>query len=242
MTIDCTACPLRKNALFSPMTEEEVAFMRRFKTGEMTVTAGTQLLLEGSNAAQLYTCLSGHGLRYKTLSDGRRQVVSFVLPGDFIGLQASVMGEMHHSVESTTDMTLCVFNRADIWTLFKTHPARAFDLTFLAAVEEHFLGESLATVGQKGAFEKLAWSLHRFFTRADAVGLVEDGQCPLPYRQQDLADALGLSLVHTNKTLSRLRGQGLADWSDGRLTVPDVAALAEIGLVDETRMQTRPLI
>lgn len=242
MTIDCTACPLRKKPLFTKIGSDEVAFMRRFKTGEMKVSAGTQLLIEGSNAAQLYTCLSGHGLRYKTLADGSRQVVSFVLPGDFIGLQASVMGQMHHSVESTTDMTLCVFNRTEIWTLFKSYPERAYDMTFLAAVEERFLGEALASVGQKGALEKIAWALFRFFSRAKAIGLVQKSQCALPYKQQDLADALGLSLVHTNKTLAELRRRGLADWREGKLTVQDEEALAACGMVDEMDVPARPLI
>lgn len=242
MTIDCTVCPLRKKPLFTRIGGDELEFMRRFKTGEMEVSAGTQLLIEGSNAAQLFTCLSGHGLRYKTLADGSRQVVSFVLPGDFIGLQASVMGQMHHSVESTTDMTLCVFNRTDMWNLFKAHPERAYDLTFLAAVEERFLGEALTSVGQKGALEKIAWSLFRFYTRAKALGLVRNGACALPYKQQDLADALGLSLVHTNKTLSTLRNRGLANWRNGILSVDDAEALAKAGMVDETGVQSRPLI
>ncbi|WP_424966782.1 MULTISPECIES: Crp/Fnr family transcriptional regulator [unclassified Dinoroseobacter] len=242
MTVDCSACPLRKKPLFTQINDDEIAFMRKFKTGEMKVSAGTQLLIEGSNAAQLYTCLSGHGLRYKTLADGSRQVVSFVLPGDFIGLQASVMGQMHHSVESTTDMTLCVFNRTEIWNLFKSHPERAYDLTFLAAVEERFLGEALASVGQKGALEKIAWALYRFFSRAKAIGLAKEHECPLPYKQQDLADALGLSLVHTNKTLAVLRQRGLADWRDGLLKIQDAEALAACGMVDEPEVQRRPLI
>ncbi len=242
MTTDCTNCPLRRRDLFTEFTERELAFMRKFKTGEMIVEPGTQLLMEGSNAAQLYTALSGYGLRFKTLQDGRRQVVSFVMPGDFIGLQAGVMGQMRHSVETTTAMTLCVFNRADLFGLFQNHPERAYDLTFLAAVEEHFLGDALASVGQKGAVEKIAWSLYRIFNRARLLGLAKAGSCQLPYRQQDLADALGLSLVHTNKTLAKLRELGVANWQDGQLTISDVTKLKEIGMVEEEEAPKRPLI
>ncbi|WP_367150962.1 cyclic nucleotide-binding domain-containing protein [Leisingera sp. F5] len=67
------------------------------------------ILLEGSNSPQLYTVLKGVGTRYATLENGRRQVTNFLFPGDFAGLQTSLMGEMKHSVEAGTPMALCVF-------------------------------------------------------------------------------------------------------------------------------------
>lgn len=169
------------------------------------------------------------GLRYKTLEDGNRQVVGFILPGDFVGLQSGVMGEMKHSVEATTRMTMCVFNRSDLWELFKQQPRRAFGLTHVAATEEFVLGEMLAAVGQMDGLAKISWVLNRFFQRLTAIGLNENGQVPLPYRQQDVADAMGLSLVHTNKTLAKLRVQGIATWADEALTVHRPDELAKLG-------------
>ena len=149
MTTPCRDCPLRRQPLFVPFTEEEILFMERFKTGELVVGPGTTVLMEGSNSPQLYTVLRGQGVRHKTLENGRRQVINFLFPGDFTGLQAGLMGEMKHSVEARTQMTLCVFDRAELWQLFKEQPARAYDLTWIAAVEEHFLGETIATLGQR---------------------------------------------------------------------------------------------
>nr|WP_237058418.1 Crp/Fnr family transcriptional regulator [Loktanella sp. M215] len=224
------------------MNEQDVLAMQRFKVGELTIEAGTPVLIEGSNSPQLFTALRGMGLRYKTTMDGGRQVVNFVFPGDFIGLQAGVMGEMAHSVEASSKMTLCVFNRSELWNFFKSHPERGFDITWLAAVEEHFLGEALTSIGQRSAFEALSWALLRTFVRAEAIGLVQNRRMNLPYRQQDLADALGLSLVHTNKTLSKLRDQQLADWSDGHLTINDKVKLAEIARVELDLVPRRPLM
>jgi len=224
------------------MTSDEVAFMTRFKTGELAVDAGTPIMMEGANSPQLFTALSGMGLRYKTLQDGRRQVLNFIFPGDFIGMQAALMGEMGHSGEATTAMKLCVFRRSDVWNLFKTMPERAFDLTWLAAVEENFLGEALATVGQKPALERLSWALVRLFKRAQAVAMTKGQSMPLPFRQQDLADSLGLSLVHTNKTLARLRERQVAQWSDGVLRISNLTELARIGDIDIEAPVTRPLM
>lgn len=216
--------------------------MQKFKVGELVVDPGAPILMEGSNSPQLFTALRGMGIRYNTLQNGRRQVLSFVFPGDFIGMQAGIMGEMGHSVEATTQMTLCVFDRSGIWNLFKSHPERAFDLTWLAASEEHFLGEALSSVGQRSAIQAIAWALVRVFLRGRALGLVRNGVMPLPFRQQDLADALGLSLVHTNKTLAVLRDRQLAAWSDGELQVNNLEALADIAETDTEKLPARPIL
>ena len=238
----CEHCPLRQFEVFEPFTAEELAFTQSFKSGEMEVDPGMTLMLEGMPSPQLYTVLEGMGLRYKTLEDGQRQVINFALPGDLIGLQAAVMGEMAHAVESTTAMRLCVFDRSDLWRLFRSHPQRAYDLTWLAAVEEHFLGETLLSLGRRSAIERVAWALVRIHSRLWSVGLDRNGAVPMPWRQQDLADSLGLSLVHTNKTLQRLRKQGLARWSDGTLLIPDIRALAALGRIDADAPPRRPLI
>ena len=240
--ISCQKCPLRKQPLFVPFTDEDIAFMERFKTGELTVAAGTTILMEGSNSPQLYTVFSGLGVRYKTLENGQRQVINFLFPGDFAGLQAGVMGEMKHTVEATTEMMLCVFRREDLWLLFRSQPSRAYDLTWLAAVEEHFLGETIASIGQRSGIQRMAWALLRVYQRLRSVGLGRDGSVPLPFRQQDLADALGLSLVHTNKVLARLRESQLLSWRDGRLSITDTEALAKLAVTEAERPEPRPLL
>lgn len=216
--------------------------MLSFKSGEMQAQPGTTILLEGSSSPQLYTVLQGMGTRYVTLEDGQRQVINFAFPGDFIGLQASLMGEMKHSVEATTDMVLCIFRREDLWSLFRAHPDRAYDLTWIAAAEEHFLGETIATLGRRDAIQRIAWALLRMYQRLRALGLARGGSVPLPFRQQDLADALGLSLVHTNKTLSKLRERELVRWTDGLLTLFDRTELAQIAMTELEPAVTRPLI
>ncbi|MEB8387812.1 Crp/Fnr family transcriptional regulator [Rhodobacteraceae bacterium KMM 6894] len=242
MATKCAHCPLRRSDLFVPHTDDDTRFMQRFKVGELAIDPGTTLLMEGSNSPQIFTALRGMGLRYKTLENGRRQVLNFVFPGDFIGLQAAVMAEMQHSVQASSAMTLCVFDRSEFWSFFKAHPSRAFDLTWLAAVSEHFMGETLTSVGQRDATERVAWALAKIMQRGIALGLAVDRAMPLPYRQQDLADALGLSLVHTNKTLAKLRDRQLANWSDGSLTVHDTTKLMRLAGMEPEDPQQRPLM
>ncbi|MEL6678326.1 MAG: Crp/Fnr family transcriptional regulator [Pseudomonadota bacterium] len=242
MATDCKNCPLRKRGMFRKMTAEEVRFMRGFKRGELVVNAGSTILMEGSNSPQLFTALHGIGLRYKTLASGARQVVNFVLPGDFVGLQAGVLGEMKHSVEAVTPMTLCVFSREDLWSMFRNSPERAYDLTWLAALEEHFMGETLASVGRREGLERVAWGLVKYFSRLDALGIAADDSAPMPFRQQDLADALGLSLVHTNKLLRKLREQQVARWDGDQLRIMDFDKLKDIAGLEDYPVLDRPLI
>lgn len=243
MAVSCQDCPLRNLPLFTPMSRSELAFMEKFKTGELEVEPGTTLMMEGSNSPQLYTVLEGMGLRYKSMASGERQVVNMVLPGDFIGLQAGVMKEMQHSVEATSAMKLCVFDSKNFWSLFRDHPELAYDLTWISAVEEHLLGESLAVLGHMTGVQRIASSFFRLYSRGAALGLVKDAEMHLPYRQQDLADALGLSLVHTNKTLAKLRADGVASWQGGMLKIIDYERLRDIAQVDGgAGLIKRPLI
>ncbi|WP_238941238.1 Crp/Fnr family transcriptional regulator [Jannaschia sp. Os4] len=224
------------------MSEEEIRQTQRFKVGEMMVEGGTPVLTEGAHSAQLFTVLSGLGIRYKMLENGRRQVLNFVFPGDLLGLQAAVMGEMGHTVEARGKMRLCVFDRAALWDFFKSSPGRSFDLTWLAATEEHFLGEALTTVGQRNAEQAVAWALVKVYLRATQLDLTVSNTMTLPFKQQDLADALGLSLVHTNKTLAKLRERQIATWRDGTLTVNDLDLLAELGLTTTQAPPRRPIM
>ncbi len=242
MATSCEYCPLRRKELFAGMNRDQVSDMQRFKVGEMVVDAGTPILLQGSNSPQLYTILHGMGIRYHLLPNGERQVISFVFPGDFLGLQAGLMGEMGHSIEATTKLTLCVFDRKELWSFIKAEPERGFELAWLAAVEEHFLGEALTTVGRRTALQAVAWALVRIYLRIEASGGAQDHKMRFPFRQQDLADALGLSLVHTNKTIAALKSRQLIGWTETEVQIHDMAELAKIGLTNVDVPKKRPIM
>ena len=242
MSVSCEECPLRGMECFHSMTDAEVRFMAGFKTGEMTVAAGSTVLMQGASSPQLFTVLSGVGLRYQTLENGRKQIIHFLFPGDFVGLQASISGELTYSVDAATRMVLCCFQRSDLPRLFRNHPERAFDLTWVGAAQEHFLGETIATLGQRSALQRVAWGLLRIYQRLETAHMARDGVAGMPIRQQDLADALGLSLVHTNKTLAQLRERQIAVWRDRELRIADLDALARVALTDLDPLPRRPLI
>jgi CRP/FNR family transcriptional regulator len=240
--VPCEKCPLRGKAALRDFSADELDFVRSFKSGELTATAGTSLLLQGTNSAHLYTVLSGWAFRYKALADGRRQILNFALPADFLGLQTSMGDEMQHSVEALTDIVLCVFQRDQLWDLYSRYPTLAFDLTWLAAREERMLDENLLSVGRRSAIERSAFLLLHLFLRAEQVGLTRSGTLRLPFTQQHFADAVGMSLVHTNKTLRRLAATRAMRWRDRTLEILDREALVRIAGYETPEQRRRPFI
>ncbi|MFN0190992.1 MAG: Crp/Fnr family transcriptional regulator [Aestuariivirga sp.] len=238
----CDICPLRALKVFRDFTQQELDFVKSFKTGELSVKAGSTVLLEGNSSAHLYTLLSGWIFRYKALSDGRRQILNFALPGDFIGLQASVFNEMQHTVEALTDAVMCVFPREKLWSLYSTQPGLGFDVTWLAAREEKMLDDHLLSVGRRTAIERLAYLIMHLFRRAKELRLTNGASLALPINQQHVADTLGLSLVHTNKTLRKLYDRKVIEWRDKSVTVLDEASLIKIARFEADRDWPRPLI
>lgn len=211
----CEKCPLHRRPVFRQLTDDELSFVSQFKKGELSVDKGGTVLAEGTRNPHLYTILSGWGFRYKLLSDGRRQIVNFVMPGDMIGLQGTLMGEMQHTVEALSPMLMCVFERDELMSLFRTHPELAYDVTWIAAREESTLDEHLLSVGRRSALERLSYLLAFIAERASDVGLFNGTPMVIPITQQHVADTLGLSLVHTNKTVRKLSQKKLLHWRGG---------------------------
>ncbi len=222
-TVPCERCPFRTNAAFRDFSPPELEFISAFKSGELNAEAGTTLFLEDTNSPHLYTVLAGWAFRYKMLPDGRRQILNFALPGDFLGLQTSVFERIGHSAEALTDMVLCIFPREKLWELFSNHPSLAFDLTWLAAREERILDEHLLSVGRRSALERMAYLLLHLFRRAEDLGLT-DGDS------------------HANNTLRRLTSAKVVYWKKKMFRLRDRDRLAEIAGYDFAERRPRPFI
>lgn len=241
--VACAECPLRKVGTFSPNGAEEVAFIQTFKRGEITVKAGDLLVREGVNSGEFYTLLRGWAFRYRTISNGNRQILNFLLPGDFIGLQEKLGAHASNGVEVLTDARFCRFPSDRLWDLYRNHPSLSYDITWIAAHEELIVDENLVSVGQRTAAQRIAMLMIHLFKRAESVALKDAaGSVPFPVSQQHMADALGLSLVHTNKTLGKLTRQGYFKVKDGRLTIGKLDSLHALADYFTLPLRGRPLI
>ena len=230
--------------MFHEPTGEELELVQSLKQCERQLGPGESLIHEGQTDAPLYTLLRGWAFRYKTLSDGRRQILSFLMAGDFIGVQQKMDDAAAHGVEVLTDAVFCVFQRDSLWELHRRSPTMGFNVTWLTAHEESLVDDTLLSVGRRSAEERIASMLILLFKRASALQAdMGANGVVFPLTQQHIADGLGLSLVHTNKTLRKLEQRGLHRIADGRLHLRDVKALARLAdLYGDGRPPTRPLV
>ena len=243
-SIACSECPLRRVSIFAPIADERRALVESLRLPQVHKTAGATLIGEGQRDAPLFTLFSGWAFRYKTLKDGRRQILNFLLPGDFIGLQEKVIEASMHGVEALTDVWLCPFRRDALWQVHRGAPELGYAITWLAAHEESLVDDNLLSVGRRSAAERIATLLLVLYKRAAALlnAKPPDG-IPFPLNQQMIADAMGLSLVHTHRTLRLLERAGLHRIHDGTLQILNPTALERLADVwADGRPAVRPLL
>jgi CRP-like cAMP-binding protein len=242
MELSCHECALRACGSFKPITAEELSSINQIKREHLVVPAGADIIRAGDEAPELYTLYSGWAFRFKTLPDGRRQILNFLLPGDLLGLQAAMFVAALHGIQALTEVELCALPRRDVWKLFDDMPALAFDVTWLGSREESIVDENLTSAGRRTATERVAALMVALYKRAKALGLVAGETFAFPLTQQHIADALGLSLVHTNKTLARLRRLGMYKRANGMVTLTNPRVLESIGQYYDQESPLRPLI
>ena len=242
MHVPCFECELRACGLFKSVTPDELKAINEVKREHLALPAGAEIIRVGDESPELYTLYSGWAFRFRTLADGRRQILNFLLPGDLLGLQAAMFEAAQYGIEALTDVEICLLPRRKVWALFESMPGLAFDVAWLGSHEECYVDENLTSVGRRSATERTAALLIMLYKRAKALGLVTNGTFTFPLTQQHIADALGLSLVHTNKTLARLRRLSMFTRTKDSLTLTDPQALERLAQHFDEEATLRPLI
>ncbi len=242
MRVPCQDCPLRARPAFKDKPDDQIAFIQSMKTDHLTFAPGAAIVRQGNRSAQLFTLFSGWAFRFKALSDGRRQILNFVLPGDLVGFQNRLFEESPYGVEALTDVEVCVFARSKVWDLYRGYPELAYDVTWLTAHEESFIDENLLTAGRRSAAERIAVLMMHLAKRVATLRPDASTTFDIPINQSHIADALGLSLAHTNKTLKGLEKRGLFRFRNGVLEMLNPRAMARLADYYEQPIGQRPLI
>jgi CRP-like cAMP-binding protein len=162
--------------------------------------------------------------RYKLVAGGGRQIMAYLVPGDFCDLHVFILKAMDHSIGTLSQCSVVSIDRARIVELTE-RPAIARALWWATLVDEATVREWVVNVGARPADERLAHLLCELLVRLKAVGLADGGSYELPITQVDLADTVGLSTVHVNRVLQRLRALELITLRNGRLVILDVEKL-----------------
>ena len=216
----------RKLQAFLDPTAEEASFLARVLARQHRAEARRTLVAEGEAHAASFVLLDGWSVRYKTMTDGRRQILNVILPGDMIGLEAHVIAQASASVTTVTPCTIAEFRPAATVRMLGEHPRLAAALLWATSREEAFLGERLLSLGRRPAIDRIGHFFVELYHRLRLVGLANgDAVFEAPLNLDQIGDALGLSVVHVSRTFGRLRALKLLDRRNHHVAIRDLDAL-----------------
>lgn len=221
-----------KLARFVDLTAEECAYLKVIQTDIVTVRGGGDIVRAGQTYRCIYILNEGMAIRYKVLYDGRRQVLNLILPGDFVGFPGCMFEKSLYSICGLTDIVASVLSFDAVFDLFKCHPRLGTAMFWMAGHEAALFAEHLIGVGRHSAYERVARLLLELLVRMQMVRLADEQSYELPLSQELIADTLGLSVPHVNRTLRRLREDGLISFTGPRLNFLDISALSRVADFD----------
>lgn len=221
------------------LSTDDIALLTAECASARDVPARHDLIREGDPSGPLFVILSGWACRYQVLPEGTRQITAFLMPGDCCDMHHSPSYVMDHSIATLTDARVASIPRARFEHLIATRPGLTQALWWAQLVDEGVLRAWIVSMGRRGSVERVAHLMCELYVRARNIGLNVGDELELPLTQLVLGDALGLTPVHVNRVLRRLRLLGIMKLRNGVLVVGDIARLAEIAGFDDQYLQRR---
>ncbi len=210
------------------LSDEDERCLQEMTRDVRSVPADVDLKSHGEKPGTVHIMMEGLACRYKVLPDGRRQIMAFMVPGDPCDLKVALLKQMDHGICTLAPSFVAHVPHATIEQIAERRPsiARAFWCSTL--LDGAILREWLVNIGRRDAFERVAHLLWELFLRHAIVGRVEGTTFALPLTQSELADALGLSNVHINRTMQRLRAEELIESDGHRIVILQPTRLRQV--------------
>jgi CRP-like cAMP-binding protein len=217
-----------KLSRFVLLSDEEVGVLDALCANQERFNAGVNLADEGDPARLAFIITRGLACRYRLLADGRRQILAFLIPGDFCDLYGFLFRAMDHSIATIAATRLATISRDKVIELGARYPRIGAAFWWSAMQEAAMMRERVVSLGRRNARARVAYLLCELIWRQRAVGLTEDHAMRLPLTQVDIADTLGLTAVHVNRVLQGFRREGLITLVRRRLQLHNVDALQNL--------------
>jgi CRP-like cAMP-binding protein len=216
---------VRKLQHGAALSRGDVAALEHSVTAVKAFAAGEEVIGEGDQPEYVHVVLAGAAYRYKLLEDGGRQIMAWLVPGDFCDLHVAILDSMDHSIGVLSDSKVALIRPEAVVKLTETSPALSRALWWAALVDEAILREWLVGMGRRPADRQIAHLFCELRDRLQAVGQAPGNVLNMPVTQQQLADTVGLTGVHVNRTVQELRRLDLISWRGRTLTIKDVDGL-----------------
>jgi CRP-like cAMP-binding protein len=219
---------LAKLSHLTHLSDEDGRILDALCLNEERFAANIDIVHEGDVPRSAFVLTHGMAFRYRLMPDGKRQILTFMIPGDIFGLHAFLLKAMDHCIATLVPTRIAPIARDTVFDLFEHHPRIGAALWWAALQEEAINRERIVSLGRRSSGGRVAYLLCELVWRQIAVGLAEDYAIRLPLTQLELADVLGLTSVHMNRILQGFRRDNLITLAHHRLTLLDVARLQEI--------------
>ena len=236
--IEMHSTPLvRKLSRFVALSETELSVLERLHARRRNFVAGRDLVQQGDTRQAAYILAKGWACSYKLTLEGKRQIVDFQIPGDFLGLRSVLLHVSDHTVEPITDIQVTEITATDLLEAFSNTPKLATAVLWAASRDEAMVVEHLIDIGRRDAAERVGHFLLELGSRLSHVGLGSKDGYACPLTQYLLADALGLSAIHVNRSLRQLREAGLVTLRGKHVTFNDYDRLVEFSGFEEDYLE-----
>ena len=192
------------------------------------IRRGVDFVRSGDRIHSMYVVESGWAMRYVLTKDGRRQIVSIVLPGEIVGYESAMIGQATHTVAALTDMQVTEVRSDKVFDLVSRFPELIRVLAWRHDSEAARMEAQTMRLGRLSATHRMAHFMHELCLRLDQVDKVAENTFHFRMTQTELADALGLSLVHTNRQVQHFKRAGIFSISQGQITISDPERLKDI--------------
>lgn len=220
---------IRQFALHSPLGEASRQTIRDLPYSLKAHEAGTYLVREGDRPSTCAVLIDGYAYRQKETSDGQRQIVSLHIPGEALDLQQLSLVVADHSVQMLTRGQVAVIDQAHIRRAMASDSAIAHAVFTAVLIEGSIFREWVLNVGRRDARTRMAHLLCEFALRMEKSGLAGRDGFELPITQEQLADAVGLTPVHVNRTLKALEATGLITRNKRIISFPSWERMRDVG-------------
>jgi CRP-like cAMP-binding protein len=222
------AALIRKLQNFVPLTPRELALLERLGRSDERFEADREIVGEGQVPRSVFMVVEGMACRYRIMPDGRRQIMTFLIPGDMCDLHVFLLRSMDHSIGSLTPVRIAAVERDDLLNIAALHPRISLALWWSTLQEEAMLRERIVSLGRRRAIGRVAYLLCELVWRYKAIGQSNGDTIALPLTQHELADALGLTPIHINRVLQELRREKLVTLEHRKLVLLNMKALSDI--------------
>ena len=224
---------------FAELSAQECDALERVTSKPRSIGPRQDIIREGDQPGPVFVVLEGWAFRYKMLPTGMRQVTAFLMPGDACDLHIGMLAEMDHSVQTATAAQVATIARQDMDDLMEAHPGIARAMYVAQLVDEGTLRAWIVSLGRRNSAERAAHLLLELYSRAVRIGVASHDEMELPLSQAVLADALGMTPVHVNRTLQDLRRSGAIELRRNILRIQDPVALTRLSGFDENYLHKR---